>query len=202
MADRVRVRPTLLEWAVTRAGLGDDEVSRRFPSFSAWVSGDRRPTFRQLEGFAKSVHAPLGYFFLDEPPEEPVPIHDFRTFRDEGVRRPSPDLLDTIHLCQSRQEWYREHALADGSEPVALVGSVTTATPVREVARRLATALRFTVEERGAYASWEIARRGSSTLSKTSACSSWSAGSSGTARTGGSTRRSSAGSPWLTRSHR
>ena len=160
MADRVRVRPTLLEWAATRAGLGDDEVARRFPSFSAWVSGDRRPTFRQLEGFAKAVHAPLGYFFLDEPPEEPVPIHDFRTFRDERVRRPSADLLDTIHLCQSHQEWYREHALAEGSEPVALVGSVTTAAPVREVARRIATALRFTVEERGAYASWEIARRG------------------------------------------
>ena len=159
MADRVRVRSSLLVWATHRAGLSDDEVARRFPSFSAWVAGGRRPTFRQLEGFAKAVHAPLGYFFLDEPPEEPVPIHDFRTFRDERVRRPSPNLLDTIYLCQFRQEWYREHALAERSGPVAFVGSVTTRTPVPEVAQSIATALRFTVAERGAYASWEVARR-------------------------------------------
>jgi Zn-dependent peptidase ImmA (M78 family)/transcriptional regulator with XRE-family HTH domain len=159
MPDRVRVRSTLLEWAADRAGLDDDEVARRFPSFSAWVAGDRRPTFRQLEGFAKAVHAPLGYFFLDEPPEEPVPIRDFRTFRDEQVRRPSPDLLDTIYLCQARQEWYREHALWEGSGPVAIVGSVSTVDPIHEVAWSIASALRFRVEDRSAYASWEIARR-------------------------------------------
>lgn len=159
MTMRVTVQPALLEWAVERSGLSNSDVGRRFPRFDAWISGERLPTFSQLEGFAKAVHAPLGYLFLNEPPHEPVPIPDFRTLGNEGVRRASPDLLETIYLCQSRQEWYREHAIAEGAEPVAFVGSVQTSTPITLAADGIRRALGFTVDERSRFANWEEARR-------------------------------------------
>ena len=51
---------------------------------------------------AKATHAPVGFFFLAEPPVERVPIPDFRTVANIYMDRPSPDLLDTVYLCQQR----------------------------------------------------------------------------------------------------
>jgi len=52
----------------------------------------------------------FGYLFLSEPVIEDIPIPDFRTVRNQDINKPSLNLLDTIQLCQSRQDWYREYA--------------------------------------------------------------------------------------------
>src|SRR5690349_11738109 len=97
---RVSIRRELLEWACDRAGVGTDEAAQRFPHLPAWISGEVQPTLKQIESFANALHAPIGYLFLPEPPVERVPIPDFRTVADELIEHPSPDLLDTIYLCQ------------------------------------------------------------------------------------------------------
>lgn len=149
MTVRVEVAPTLYEWASERSGLDADELLHKFPKLPEWRSGDLAPTLRQLEKFAKATRTPVGFFFLPEPPEEEVPIPDFRTISDKGIARPSPDLLDTIYQCQQRQDWYRDYARSLGLEQVALVGSLATATPVGEAASAITEALSFSVEQRG-----------------------------------------------------
>ena len=98
----------------------------RFAKYEAWESGDEQPTFRQLEQIARKTLTPFGYFFLSEPPEEKLPIPDFRTLRDCPVKRPSPNLLETIYAMQRRQDWMREEYLQDlGVDPLAFIGSET-----------------------------------------------------------------------------
>ena len=154
---RVDVNPELLVWARERSGIASDDLTRRFPKLEEWERGDRSPTLKQLESFANATHAPVGFLFLPEPPREEVPIPDYRTISDGGVRRPSPDLLDTIFQCQQRQEWYRDFAQITREDPVTLIATLTTASPVGEAAATMREALRFDVGERGP--SWTDALR-------------------------------------------
>lgn len=159
MTVRVDVAPPMLTWAVERAGLDHDALEHRFPKLREWENGERSPTFRQLEDFARVTRTPLGYLLLDTPPIEEVPIPDFRTQRDARLRRPSPDLLDTIALCQERQEWFRVHAQANGQPPLAFVGSLDASWAPAVAADMMRDAVGFGLPERQRHRSWEDALR-------------------------------------------
>ncbi len=156
---RVPVQPKLLRWARQRAGYKADALARRFPKLEEWERGEVRPTLKQLEAFAKATHAPIGFFFLDEPPVEQVPIPDFRTITSARIDNPSPDLLDTIYLCQQRQHWYRDFARSTQEPPLDFVGSANLEDDVVETAAAIRRRLGFDLEERGQLATWTAALR-------------------------------------------
>lgn len=156
---RVEVRPELLRWARERSRLDIPVLTRRFPHLDSWERGEAHPTLKQLEGFAKFTHTPIGYLFLSEPPVEHVPIPDFRTIGNERTGPPSPDLLDTIYLCQQRQEWYRNHARSMGETSLTLVGSVQVTGDVVRTAALIRNALGFDIEERRRMPTWTDALR-------------------------------------------
>src|SRR5581483_11237492 len=87
-----------------------------------------------LERLAEKTYTPVGYLFLPEPPDERLPISDFRTVDGGAVGRPSPGLLDTIYRCQQRQGWYRDYLIAEGDEPLSFVGSASHADSAKTVA--------------------------------------------------------------------
>lgn len=148
MTARVPVRPELLRWARDRSRIAPERLEKRFPHLRAWERQEGRPTLRQLEGFAKATRTPIGFLFLTAPPEQPLPIPDFRTIADQPIARPSPDLLDTLYLCQERQAWYREYALAEGEAPLPFVGSGSASEDVETAASRIRRILRLDMEER------------------------------------------------------
>lgn len=156
---RVEVRQELLRWARERSGLDMAALGRRFPHLDAWERGKTRPTLKQLEGFAKATHTPVGYLFLQEPPVERMPIPDFRTVANERVSHPSPDLLDIVYICQQRQEWYRDFARSMGDGPLTFVGSVRVAGDVVGTAARIRRALGFDLDERRRMPTWTDALR-------------------------------------------
>lgn len=157
--NRVAVERRLLAWARERAGRSAESLARSFPKLSEWEAGDSRPTLKQLESFAKAVHVPVGYLFLREPPDEPVPIPDFRTMADAALGRPSPDLLDTIYLCQQRQDWYRDFARQMGDPPVPFVGVLRAGDDVVRSAAAIREALGFDLEARRQSPTWTEALR-------------------------------------------
>jgi transcriptional regulator with XRE-family HTH domain len=106
---RVDVKPEMLRWARERAGLAVEALRKRFPRLEDWERGIASPTLKQLDAFARAVWVPVGYLFLPDPPAESVPIPDFRSGRARA-ERPSPNLLDTVYLCQARQAWYADYA--------------------------------------------------------------------------------------------
>ena len=156
---RVAVKPELLRWACERAGYQPGDLAARFRQLPAWERGEKRPTFKQLEAFAKATHTPFGYLFLPEPPEEPLPIPDFRTVRDAGLRRPTPDLLDVVYLCQHRQDWYRDFARAGGMESLPFVGAVTVNDDVVRTAATMRETLGFDLDARRQMPTWTEALR-------------------------------------------
>lgn len=156
---RVEVRPELLDWARERAGLSVDAVVQRLPKFPLWERREVQPTLRQLEQFARLTCTPVGYLFLQAPPEERLPIPDFRTVADTGVARPSPDLLDTLYTCQQRQEWYRDYARSEAYEPVSVVGQASIDSDIEVVAATMRVALGFDLAERRRTPTWTDALR-------------------------------------------
>lgn len=156
----VDVRPGMLRWACERARLDAEAVARRIPSFPAWERGERRPTLKQLQAFARTTHTPIGFLFLEEPPDERLPAPDFRTAAGRTPTGPSPELRDTLYLCQQRQHWYREWAQTTGEAPAAgLAGSLRLADGVVAAASRIGQAVGFDVEERRQLPSWGEALR-------------------------------------------
>jgi Zn-dependent peptidase ImmA (M78 family) len=156
---RVEVKPELLVWACERTGNDVGAFAKKFPKIESWVNGEAKPTFKQLEALAKATHTPFGYLFLKEPPVESVPIPDLRTVGNEHIGRPSPDLLDTIYLCQQRQDWYREYARAEGQDPLPFVGSVKINDDIKVTASQIRDALNFQVEVRAKMPTWTDALR-------------------------------------------
>lgn len=156
---RVTVKPEVLDWAVARSGKDRAKLVKRFAKLDEWERGEVDPTLKQLEDFARATYTPLGYLFLEEPPEDKLPIRDFRTMMGRAPRRPSPNLLDTVYQMQRRQDWMREFLELHDAERLDFIGSATQRTPVIELAGRIRSKLGFGPNWAADHATWEDALR-------------------------------------------
>lgn len=156
---RVAIQPNLLTWARERAGFSLDSLANKFPKIAEWEAGELQPTLKQIENFSKSVHVPIGYLFLPEPPRESLPIPDFRTVSDRSITRLNVNLLDTIYLCQERQAWYRDHARLHRFVPVDFIGSAKLSDAPAETAKAISTRLNLSMDERSRLPNWTEALR-------------------------------------------
>ena len=95
----------------------------------------------QVDKLAKCTYTPLGFLYLEEPPDERLPIADFRS--REGTPPPSPALLETVYLMQRRQGWMRDELIEDGAEPLDFVGAYGLDSQPRHVASAMREALQL-----------------------------------------------------------
>jgi Zn-dependent peptidase ImmA (M78 family) len=135
-----------------------DEIAlnKRIPQLKTWERGDKQPTAKQLEAFAKATNTPLGFLFLPAPPAEKLPIRDLRTVKDKPSR-PSPELLDTIYAMQRRQDWLREERIDSEAGAREFVGGARLNDDPQAVGQEMRRAVGVADEWAAQVASWQEA---------------------------------------------
>lgn len=121
MRTEVTINPTLLTWAIARAGFDMEQFLNNHPTIQKWIEEVKKPTVKQLEDFANKVHIPFGYLFLSEPPKESIPFPFFRT-GNTNTDKVSLNVFDTIQILQRRQDWITDYLVDNEQEPLAFVG--------------------------------------------------------------------------------
>lgn len=122
MSTNIPVKKELLIWAYNRS-VERNKLHKKFKFLDKWLTGEKQPTFKQLDAFAAATATPLGYFFLLEPPVETLPIPHYRTLEEGENEQVSPDLIETLHIMQRRQDFMRDYyEQYDGTE-LKFVGS-------------------------------------------------------------------------------
>lgn len=140
------LEPQIIRWARERAGLDASALAKKLgvkvERIAEWEQTGQLP-YKKAELLAAKTYTPFGHLFLKTPPEDKLPIPDFRTLRDAPVRRPSPDLLETVLLMQRRQAWMRDFLIEEGEPPLSFVGSATVSGGPEAVARNMRRVLGF-----------------------------------------------------------
>ena len=119
----VKVNPTILNWLMQKAqqsNVGSSVIDL----IKKWISGEKEPTFSQIETVSKKTNIPFGYFFLEKPPIEDCKIVNFRTVDSIGIQNPSRDLIDTVDMMSGVQEWMAEYNKDNGASMYEFVGSI------------------------------------------------------------------------------
>lgn len=121
MRTEVNINPTMLTWAIARAGYELQDFLMKFPNVQKWLDNIKNPTVKQLEEFANRVHIPFGYLFLPEPPQENIPFPFFRT-GSKQTTKVSLNVYDTILILQRRQDWLTDYLIENEEESLSFVG--------------------------------------------------------------------------------
>lgn len=122
MAATYNVSPDVLNWVFQKAQ-NNPLPLKSIPLLQAWIDGTKVPTFSQIEDVSNETRIPLGYFFLNTPPEEKIPLLQFRTVKSEQYKDPSRNLIDTIHDMERIIDWTKNSMIESNSEPNEVVGS-------------------------------------------------------------------------------
>lgn len=136
----VNVQPAILDWAMQKAQM-QATSSSIIDMLAKWISGEKTPTFNQIEDVSKKISIPFGYFFLQEPPVEDCQIVDFRTVDSISIQNPSRELIDTVDLMSSVQEWMADYNRDNGASEYAFVGRANIEDGVKETANSIRTEL-------------------------------------------------------------
>ena len=156
------LRPNVLRWARERVGYDPDTLAGKLgikPERVWEWEASGRITIAQAQNLAHHTYTPEGFLYLSEPPDERLPIADFRTLDGQPVRRPSPNLLDTVYLMQARQEWLHDERLIEEANPLDFVGAFPNGTAPDEIAANIRDVLDIESDWASQSSSWSEALR-------------------------------------------
>lgn len=126
---KVNIHPDILIWVLDQTQ-SEKLGNKLMNNINEWINGTKAPTFNQIENLSKKSNIPLGYFFLQSPPEEKLELLEYRTINSAELTNPSRDLIETINSMEDVQDWMRNYREDLGYEPLAFVGSLEGATDV------------------------------------------------------------------------
>lgn len=107
-ANSVSIAPEMLNWVIAHIQM-NSLPKQIVEHLTAWISGQKEPTFNQIEKVSRATGIPLGYFFLEQPPKEDVSFVEYRTVDSIQLENPSRNLIDIMHDMDQVQEWMQIH---------------------------------------------------------------------------------------------
>ena len=143
-SQQITLQPHVLRWARKRAGLIPAQLAKKMSVKPERVSDWERTgqiSIAQADKLAAKTYTPLGYLYLTDPPDEPLPIRDFRTRGDDPPKRPSVNLLDTVYQMQRRQAWMRDDLIEGEADSIPFVGAYSLNDSHAEIAAAMRAAL-------------------------------------------------------------
>jgi Zn-dependent peptidase ImmA (M78 family) len=158
----VVLQPSVLTWARARAGLSELELASKIGvNLDRVIEWERtgRLRFADIDKVASATYTPAGSLYLTAPPEENLPLPDFRVVAGAVIGPPSPNLLDVLDDAERRQAWYREYVVAAGNAPLDFVGNLATGSAVVPAAVRIRERLGLDASVRANASTWEDALR-------------------------------------------
>ena len=160
--ESITLQPGVLRWARERAGLDREQLAANLKvqteDVAEWERSGRL-TFHEVDDLAKHTHTPIGYLYLSDPPDDSLPIADFRTRAGILPGRPSPNLLDTVYQMQLRQAWMREELINREDPPLEFVGAFSLDSYPSQVAVAIGDALQLNGGWAAVEGSWTNALR-------------------------------------------
>ncbi|MEG8945627.1 ImmA/IrrE family metallo-endopeptidase [Rosettibacter firmus] len=157
MKTEIKINNNILIWAIERAGSNINEISEKIPAFTNWLSGKKNPTLKQLKTFAQKLHLPFGYLFLENPPEEKLPIPFFRTIKTDQ-ERVNLNVYETILIIQQRQKWLSDYLRDSEYDKLDFVGKFKNENNIEEIVRSIRTTLNLSENWANEFSNWEKAK--------------------------------------------
>jgi len=115
------INPSILKWARERKHYEPTEVVRKLQIKSEeiladWETGEKAPTYPQLEKLADCYKVPIAVFFFPYPPEIEDAAASLRSVPGFDLDSVSPYTMNIIHRVQAAQMALKE--INDGVNPV------------------------------------------------------------------------------------
>jgi Zn-dependent peptidase ImmA (M78 family) len=131
--DRVQIASDRYIWAIQRAGYSMDTYINKHPKItvSKWINGEKQPTIKQLEDFAKSVNVPFGFLFLPTTPQEEIPFPMFRG--NARIGEFNLNVYDTVVKVAQKQDWLEDYLKENDIEICPFVATMSIKNSVQEV---------------------------------------------------------------------
>ena len=100
------INPAIIKWARERSGYTLQDIAKSFKkdiaTISYWESGEKAPTYRQLEKLAGKFKRPTALFFFPEIPQEPNLVNQF-SLRSSEIEKLSPKIHLLLRQAAARQ---------------------------------------------------------------------------------------------------
>lgn len=136
----------MITWGRNRSDVTPDALAKKLDDIPTerllqWEQGEDKPTLAQAQKIANTLHIPLGYLYLDTPPQELTDTPDLRTVRNESRADYSPAFIETYQSVLLRQQWFREFRLQEGYPELPFVRLFNPQSRVEDVVQSMTTLL-------------------------------------------------------------
>lgn len=141
----VNIEVAIINWVENKLIADINTNTNTLNMVKQWKTGEKKPTFKQVQDLSKKTNIPLGYFFLKTPPQEECKIIEYRTIDSLGVEGGSRNLLDVVDNMTDVQEWMKNYLINNGYDALSFVGKYRDTDDLDEVIDNMRNKLKMSI---------------------------------------------------------